>query len=419
MKISEAGVLTFTDDTEKAAVMGLVQASVEEGLKKTGLTQPLVPASLAAANATDIHFGKDAYTITEKMGQNEKNMICKQALDAFYRGDISVKQLPKQVKAIKWFRALVENDGAMMKAMSEGSTYDGSYLIPVEFSNDLIVAIETYVAVKDCTQHKMTTNTLDLNTITTKPIVYQVAELTAPTPAAPKTARPILTAYAFAGVLVISRELWDDTNITNFYQRMIDLFAEAFALRQEYELFVGSTFTGIFGSSTPVTTTLASTSIKDIAYQDLVNVANSLSPGKLKSNAKWYMHRLTYAYIQGMTDKNNRPIVLNPWDNVNRSLLGFPLVLSEAITNNGTISSAGLTIADPSDAAATAYIAFGNLTWTDFGLRQDLTAEVYKEGTIASVNLAEARAKGIVIDMRFAIVVSIPANLAILKTKAN
>ncbi len=413
---NENGVLTFSDKAEEELVVTLMQNSVKSALETAGLTKPIIPPGVAGAGAKIAQYQFEARPNETK---RQANLRCKQALDAFAEGKIKVDELPKEARAIKYFRALYEGDVPTVKAMSEGSTYDGSYLIPVEFSNDLKVAIEIYSAIKDCEQHDMKTNTLDLNTITTKPIVYQVAEKTAPTEAAPKTARPILTAYAFAGVLVITRELWDDTNITNFYQRMIDLFAEQFAARQEYELFVGSTFTGVFGSATPVTTTLTSVSIKDIKYKNVVDVANSLSPGKLGTNAKFYMHRTTFGYIQQMTDSNNRPIVLNPWDAKERSLLGFPVVLSEAITNAATVSSAGVTLADPTDAAATAYIAFGNLKWCDFGLRQDLSAEVYKEGTIASVNLAEQRSKGIVIDMRFAIQVAIPGNLAIVKTAAN
>ena len=199
---------------------------------------------------------------------------------------------------------------------------------------------------------------------------------------------------------------------------MIELFAEQFAARMSYEIFVGSSFTGIFGSSTPVTTTLLSSSIAEVTFKKLVSMAVSLSSGQLGNNGKWYMHRNIFGYVMGLTDDNNRPIVLNPWDPMNRSLLGHPVVLDEAITNAATVSAGGVTLAAPTDAAATAYIAVGNLKWVALGMRKEITAELYREGTMASVNLAETRQKGIVLDTRWATVVSIPGNLAILKTAA-
>lgn len=414
MKINEKGEFVFESEDERKAHEAMIAEVVKQTVEKVGATKAQLPDGLNPI----IKIGRQAYEPVAGESKHQANLRCKAASEAFERGELKMSELPKEVKAVKFFRAIAENDIMTVKALSEGSSADGGYSVPTEVANDLLVGIETYQAVKDCDRRTMASKVLDLNTITTKPVVYQVSEATAPTGAAPKFGQGVLTAKAFSGLLVISRELWDDTAIANFYQRMVDLFSEAFAARISYEIFVGSAFTGIFGSSTPQTTTLVSTSIAQIKYGKIVDMVNSLSPGQLGSNAKFYMHRSTFSYIQQMVDDNNRPIVQNPWDAQNRSLLGYPVVLDEAITNAATVSSGGVTYAAPTDAAATAYIAFGNLKWVTLGIRQEMQAEIYKEGTMASVNLAETRQKGIVLDTRWATVVSIPGNLAILKTAA-
>lgn len=380
---------------------------VEQTSKET--TSKIV-SEMKAVNPPPLQPAKEGeeYGETKNETPSKKNVRLQKALTQVRGGTLAVENAPKEIKAIRYFKAQMDNDILTLKALSEGSAADGGNLVPTEFGTDLKVAIEEYSISADCTNHSMMTNELDLRSVTTKPVVYQVGEAVAVTEAATQFGKPSLTAKAFAGLQVMSKEVFADNNV-GLYQRLIDLFAEQLAAKRDHEIMIGSAFTGYFGSSTPVTTTLASTSIQDITYKDLVNCSNSISLGKLGTNAKWYMHRNTWGYIQGIVDNNGRPIVLNPWDAKQRMLLGYPVVLSEQITN------AGFNVA-PTDASGTAYIGFGNLKWIDFGVRQEVTSQLLVEGTAASINLGEQRSLGLIIDTRWGLVVSIPSNLAMIKT---
>jgi HK97 family phage major capsid protein len=398
-KKNDKGEIILTDDEFTAFADEIGQKAVDAMVKRYKLDQaPETPPGSPKPGAV----GPEKYDPPENETRHAKMRRLEHAVLDIRGGKLRYEDAPKEIKTIAFFRALADGDMATVKALSLTAA-DGGNLVPKEFGTDLIVAIEEYQAIADCTQHRMTATELDLSTVTTKPIVYQVSEGAQITEAAPKFGRPQLVAKAFAGIVPMSKEIFQDNNV-GLYDKLIVLFTEALTAKMSMELFIGSAFTGIFGSATPQTVTLLTNSIKEVTYQKLVDLSVSLSPGQLAKGGKFYMHRTTWGCIQGIVDLNGRPIVENPWDPKNKTLLGFPVVLDEAITST--------------DAADTAFICFGNLTWVDFGMRQDITAQILREGTIGSINLAEKRSLGLVVDTRWGLVVSLPANLAMLKTKA-
>lgn len=403
---NEKGEVVTTEEEIQKTIDEAAQTAVNGLLSKLAPVPPVAPASAPDAEIKNLANAP----VNEDRHSRQKRVNV--AAAHISGGRLAIEDAPKEIKTIRYFRALADGEKSIVtalgrnsweKTLTEGSAADGGNLVPVEFATDLKVAMETYGAVADCTQHNMTSNELDLRSVTTKPIIYQVNETIAVTQAGTKFGKPVLSAKAFAGLQVMSKELFQDNNV-GLYDKLVALFAEGFAARKSLEIFVGSSFTGIAGSATPVTTTLQSSSIADIDYKSMVNCANSLSEGQKGTNAKWYMHRTTFGYIQGMVDSNGHPIVTNPWDAASRTLLGYPVVLDEQITS--------------ADAANTAFVFFGNLQWVDHGQRAGITSQVMTEGTAAGVNLGEQRSLGLVIDTRWGIVVSLPGNLAMIKTKA-
>jgi HK97 family phage major capsid protein len=347
------------------------QAASEKVIKAANLDKPETPPVIPR---TDIHGGK-----------------------------LTVTDAPKHTRIIRYFKAQAEGDIATVKALTEGSGVDGGNLVPTEFAQDLLAAIEQYgVARRDCDVYPMMSNELDLRTVTTKPTIYQVGEHIAPNEAGTKFGKPILTAKAFAGVQVMSKELFQDNNVA-LYNKFVNLFGEQFAAREDQEVLNGTTFTGVLKSSANVITT-ADTSIANITYKELVKIKRSLSPGKLMGGGKWYMHRTILSYIEGLTDTNGRPIVVNPFGASESTLLGYPVELTEQMPDT--------------DAANSPFIIFGNLKWVAFGDRQDIESQTLREGTVAGVNLAEQRSYAIMVDARWGVTVMIPANITIVKTKA-
>jgi HK97 family phage major capsid protein len=402
------GNLVLTEEQFTAALEEQAQKAVDQlkkDLKLDTVQDPPIPAKIPG----DGDDPADKYRPKANESAGEKHARLKAAVLDVRGGTLAVEKAPKEIKTIRFFRAQQLGDEVTVKALSEGSAADGGNLVPTEFSTDLKVAMENYGAINDCDYHELTANELDLRSVTTKPLIYQVDEGAQITEAASKFGKPQLIAKAFAGIQVMSKEVFQDNNV-GLYDKLIALFVEGLNARKSKELFVGQSFTGIFGSTTPQITPMSSTNFDDVLYKELVAVATSLSDGQLAGpggTPKWYMHRTTFGKIGSMVDDQGRPIIVNPWDAKSRMLLGFPVVLDEQIT-----------AATGAAQAATPLIAFGNLKWVDYGMRQEITSQVLTEGTVNNINLAEKRSLGLVIDTRWGIVVSIPGNIAILKTKA-
>lgn len=413
----ENGELVATED-EQTILGDLTGKAVESALEKAGATKPQRKAVIDPPLPAD----DDGKQYEAKDGENEpqRRIRLKSAVESVQGGNLAVEKAPKELKVFRWFNAKVKtlygeagmDDFATIKALgarkktigdqSAGSS-PGSELVPDEFGTDLMVAIEQYSATTFCEQHSMASDTKTLRAVNAKPLVYQVSEGIAPTKGAPTWTNPSLAVKAFAGLQLMTKEFFRDNNV-DAYSKLVRLYAEALGGKRDLEMFVGSAFTGIFGSATPVTTTLVSTSINDITYQKLVDMHNSLSDGKKGGAARWAMHRTTWGKIIGLVDTQNRPIVPNPYDSRGRVLFGDPVYLSEQITST--------------DAAATAFIAYGDYRWCAFGTRDQVEVNLFKEGTFASTNIGETRQLAMLIDERWAFVVGLPANLAILKTAA-
>lgn len=407
MKIEE-GKLLATDE-EQTILADHVEKGVQEALKKAGTLDPQRKAG-AIDPAASVETSEFEAKAGETPGQTRIRL--KQAVESVHGGTLAVERAPKELRVWRFFDAMLNGDRETVKALgskkrtigdqSAGSS-PGSELVPDEFGTDLMVAIEQYSASTFCEQHTMTSDTKTLRAVNAKPIVYQVAEGIAPTKGAPTWTNPSLSAKAFAGLQLMTKEFFKDNNV-DAYNKLVRLYAEALGGKRDLEIFVGSAFTGIFGSATPQTTTLVSQSINDITYQKLVDMHNSLSDGKKGGNARWAMHRTTWGKIIGLVDNQGRPIVPNPYDARGRQLFGDPVYLSEQITST--------------DAAATAFIAYGDMQWCAFGTRDQIEVNLFKEGTFASTNIGETRQLAMLIDERWAFVVGIPGNLAILKTAA-
>lgn len=323
----------------------------------------------------------------------------------------------KEARMWKYFQARQNKDNALALQIAEDSYSrmgqsvekalgvaggEGIKLVPLEYGTDLAVAIEQFSASGMCDNYIMDSASLTLRAVSTKPLVYAVSEATAPTAATPAFTNPLLTAKAFAGMQILSKEFFRDNNV-NAYPQLIRLFAEALGAKEDLEIFVGSAFTGLAGSAL-TTTTLTSTSILDIKYKDIVNCVMSLTDGQKGPKPMFHMHYTTFGYIAGLVDDNSRPIVSEPWNPLARTLLGFPVYLSNQITST--------------DAAATDFVFFGDLNWVAFGRRDAIEANLYEEGTFGSVNVGECRSLALLIDTRWAVAVKIAANMAQITTNA-
>lgn len=418
------GNLVMTQDQFLEATADAADQAVKNMIKELQLNVAPTPGVTPGPDADQI---KQLGIESKDETRSAKRMRLTKAVLEISGGRLAVESAPKEIKFNRWLAARHDGDretqmalgaaswgdAGRQKVLTEGSATDGGNLVPVEFSTDLLVAIEEYgIMRRDATIEIMTAKEKDIPTVTTKPTVTRVAEVVASAESASKFGRVQLTNDMYSGYQVISREEMSDNNV-GLYERMIDLFGEAFAEKEDNEGLVLTYYPGVLGSIASTTnTTLAGGSILApgaLTYQKLVELNNSLSRGKLAGGGKYYMHRTIWGLIEGMVDTNDRPITSSPYSAMGPTLFGRPVELTDVMPSTAN------------DAANTGFIIFGNLKWVLFGDREGIFAQLLREGTLpiaggGTINLASQRAIALMLDKRWGIKVAMPPHLAILKT---
>ena len=384
LKVNENGEIVFESQAQlDEFAASVAEAGAKNIIKIMGLDKiPAPPGAPAPEDVKALAVEPSNETRGAKLKRLDKAIV------EVRGGRLAVEDAPKEIKMNRWLAGLYDGNREVVKALgpgsyseariktlTQGSATDGGNLVPVEFDTALLVAMEEYgVCEKDCLIVEMTSNEKDLRTVTTKPAVTRKGELIASVEAATKFGKPQLTCDVVTGHQIISREEMDDNNV-GLFQKLVDLFAEQLAYTKDYDGLAGSYYTSPLNNFANTTvTTLDSTSILDITYKKLVAMSRSLSPGKLARGGKWYMHRTTLGVIESLVDDHGRPLISSAFSPLGPTLLGYPVALSEAMPGIA------------SDAANTAFIIFGNLTWVAFGRRAGITTQILREATITNVS---------------------------------
>lgn len=93
---------------------------------------------------------------------------------------------------------------------------------------------------------------------------------------------------------------------------------------------LGHTATGDQNSDTPSGKT-------QVGYQDLVALRTALDSAYRALGANWLMNDTTLGYLDGLVDKQGRPILHPKYDeNGRRLLLGYPVGICPSLANIGT-----------------------------------------------------------------------------------
>jgi HK97 family phage major capsid protein len=124
------------------------------------------------------------------------------------------------------------------------------------------------------------------------------------------------------------------------------------------------------------------------------------------ANAKYFMHPYVLAYIEQIKDSSGNFIVRQPADSSqNRTIWGH-----EIVTVSGMPSA---------DAAATAYIGFGDPSFCYLGTRGSMAMKMLDQASLTTAgNLAEKNLTALRVIERFGQVWTCEAGVSIWKTKA-
>ena len=230
---------------------------------------------------------------------------------------------------VKYFRAIATNDNVTVKALSEGTDADGGYLVPNDFSQELLreLANNPYMR-NEVKVIKMKRLTLDISTLATRPVVTWVAENTAITESQPTFGTDAIIARKMAAITPISNELIEDAMDVDMVKLIVSLFAEAIGEAEDAAIINGNGTTAPRGivtayeaDATPLVPAAGA-----FSFDKLLPLINAL-PQKYKKNAKLYMSQTTIDFLSALKDTTGKYL----WEpNVTAGelpkLKGFPVM---------------------------------------------------------------------------------------------
>ncbi|RLE41368.1 phage major capsid protein, partial [Candidatus Woesearchaeota archaeon] len=148
--------------------------------------------------------------------------------------------------------------------------------------------------------------------------------------------------------------------------------AEAWAKAEDQTILVGKTADGypwdgiLYNSNTPpVTMSSGKTSFSDVTLDNLYDLIDKV-PAEVEDGSVFILHKNILTYLRKLKDNEGRYIL----DPRNKTLLGYPYYTSSVMPSS-------------SDSAAnTPFILFGNFSYVQIGVLQEMATDLLKEGTV-------------------------------------
>ena len=400
MTIDEFSKLDKKQQDEMLAKYGDVQKIAEEIVKKemeSGLPRmsmkdfeekikSIIENQIKSMTPVDKKFwaypgiGTDAKTLDNVTPQG-KFAKTKAFLNALVAGDV---QILRQMHA----------DTAKTRALSEGTTTAGGFLVPEEFLAEIQrLAPEYGIFRRECRVIPMRYDTLNIPAAgANDQSANWTNEASQILQTDPNFRQLTLVINKLASIPSVSNELLDDANVdTISYLAMI--ISEAFAKQEDTQGFTGSgsPFVGCLGATgVPQSTHIGGAAA--LSYQD-INRATGVVYSNVLQNSKFYFHRSVVANIRGLITTAGAPIFAMNANNIGP----YPLVSSEVLPNSGT-------------ATLTAYGVFGDLRrGVAMGERGSMTMAISEHATVGANNLFEKDMRALRVIERVAMGVLLPS----------
>lgn len=332
--------------------------------------------------------------------------------DSSQDGTQATGSMSREVKFVKYLKALRDGDIASLKALNEGTPTAGGNLVPPsELIAEVLRLEEQYgVALRDANvRRNVTGNSFTLITKTSGVSMYETNELAAKTLDQPAFGQVVVTLKKYAVIVPVSEELEEDSAV-DIWNEVTAEIARAKAQKADELVFTEAT-TGLLNVAGTNEVLVTGANFADITYNQLVDMIYGV-PSDSARNGKFYMHRSIAGVIAKIIDGNERPVFLNSSVTGGApTILGYPIEWVEVMPS----------IDD--DALDTAFVVFGNLKYFTLGMKRDLQLTILQEGTIGTgenaINLASQDARALRGVIRMAGRASFPAAFSVLKTNAT
>lgn len=236
-----------------------------------------------------------------------------------------VSEMTSREKIVGFFQAMLQNNDAVMKALSEGTPADGGYLFPDEFRSEIIRdLVESPRMRNEVTIIPMRRDVMNIPTLASRPQVTWTDENATKSTTTAHFGQVTLTVKKMAAILYASDELIDDSTEVDIVNFIIGLFSEAIGEEEDRVIWRGNGTTeptGIVGSAVATRNcsgNLSVTNMIDLLY-DL--------PQKYHANAKFYVHRTNIRELRKLTDSNGRFYWAEPVaQGLAPTFMGYPVV---------------------------------------------------------------------------------------------
>lgn len=211
-------------------------------------------------------------------------------------------------KIVGFFSAAMRGDRVALKALSEGTSNDGGYLVPDEFRAEIVRdLVEKNYMRSQVRIIPMARDVLKAPTLESRPKVYWTEENTTKSTTTAQFSEVTLTCYKMAAILYASDELVEDSSNFGLVQFIIGLFSEAIGEEEDRVIWRG---TGT-GQPTGIVTaqgagTIATrTATAGLTYDEIINLMYDL-PQKYHKNAKFWVHRHNIRDLRKLKDLNGQ-----------------------------------------------------------------------------------------------------------------
>lgn len=220
-----------------------------------------------------------------------------------------VKNLSKDEKIVTFFKALVfaKHDPAsqqVLRALVEGTDSEGGYLVPEELRTEVFRVLPDMTVMRKLARVlPMTSDTLNLNNLSARPVAYWTAEYASKSTTSAEFGQVTLSPNDLVCLLPVSEQLLADANI-NLVQFIIELFAEAIGLAEDRAFFTGN------GAGQPrgiamETIANAGTLTATLGFDDIIDLIDMVPQRVTKSpKAAFVGHKNVKRMLRKIKDEN-------------------------------------------------------------------------------------------------------------------
>jgi HK97 family phage major capsid protein len=254
--------------------------------------------------------------ITDIKGGNEGDKKdLKEKLFNFDNGFKAIKyperldNLTDEQKIVTFFKSFVmkdldEESNKIFKALVEGTSADGGYLVPAPLATEVWRILPDYAIMRRIGRTiPMTSRTLALNSLTARPYAYWTSEYASKATTSADFNQVSLTANKLVCLLPVTHELLADANI-NLANFVIELFAEAIGTEEDDKFFTGSGTGQPRGITAETLTTV--NAANSLSFDHLIAIIDSVPQRVTQSpRAAFVSHRYAKRLARQLKDTTN------------------------------------------------------------------------------------------------------------------